>query len=106
MKPSKLTLGLFSAAIALFANSAMANTVHAAGSINAHQHRQEHRINQGVHNGSLTASEYARLQKGQYHIQRMENKVRADGHVTTRERARILHKHAIQSKHIYRLKHN
>lgn len=107
MKPSKITLGLLSASVALFASNAMANTTwHQMGSINSHQQKQEHRINQGVHNGSLTASEYARLQKGQYHVQRLETKARADNHVTARERAKILHAQAIQSHRIYRLKHN
>ncbi len=107
MKPSKIALGLFSASIALCTTTAMAKSSwYPLGSINAHQQQQNHRINQGVQNGQLSASEYIRLQKGQYHVQRLETKARADQKVTPYERARILRAQAIQSQRIYRLKHN
>lgn len=102
-----LAQGLVGSTLAICAGTAMANTVwYNAGSINQHQARQEHRINQGVRHGELTAPEYIHLQQGQNRIQRMENTARADGRVSAHERARILHAQAVQSHRIYRLKHN
>lgn len=70
------------------------------------QANQERRIEQGEQSGSLTPREAARLDKGQDHLQTMEDKAKADGKVTRQERARLQHAEDKQSKRIYRQKHD
>lgn len=74
--------------------------------IDTRQHRQEHRIQQGVNSRALTRGEANALERGQNRIQRMENRVTMDGVVTNRERARLNAAQNHQSRKIYRLKHN
>lgn len=68
--------------------------------------RQEARIHQGVRSGQLTRGEAHRLQAGERHIARMNQRAHADGRVTYRERARINRAQNRESRRIYRLKHN
>lgn len=70
------------------------------------QANQERRIDQGVQSGQLTEREAMRLDKGQDRLQRMEDKAKADGVVTRQERARLQHAENVQSRHIYREKHD
>ncbi|MBK8121872.1 MAG: hypothetical protein IPK39_24125 [Sulfuritalea sp.] len=42
----------------------------------------------GVKSGELTGKETARLEKGQAHVQTMEDKAKADGKLTPKERER------------------
>lgn len=74
--------------------------------IDQRQANQQQRIEQGVQSGALTQQEAARLEKGQAHVQNMENKAVADGKVTAKERARIEHAQDVQSKRVYRQKHD
>lgn len=74
--------------------------------IDQRQANQQQRIDQGVQSGALTQQEAARLQHGQEHVQNIENKATADGKVTAKERARIEHAQDVQSKRIYRQKHD
>ena len=67
---------------------------------------QERRIDQGVASGSLTQREANRLERGQQRVDNMENRAKADGVVTGRERARIQHAQDVQSDRIYRQKHD
>ena len=80
---------------------AMADTV-----IDQRQANQEQRIDQGIASGQLTASEAARLERGQARIERMERRALADGRLDPRERRRIMHAQEVQSRHIYREKHD
>ena len=68
--------------------------------------RQHQRIRQGVRSGQLTRGEAARLRAGQRHVDRMERRAKADGHVSRHERRRLAHAQNVQSRRIYRLKHN
>jgi hypothetical protein len=70
------------------------------------QINQAARIQQGADSGSLTTREAARLEQGQTHVQNVENKVKADGTVTAKERARLHHAQDQQSRKIYRQKHD
>lgn len=70
------------------------------------QINQERRIDQGVQSGSLTQKEAARLDRGQEHVQNVEDKVKADGKVTPKERARLEHAEDKQSRKVYREKHD
>lgn len=74
--------------------------------IDQRQANQQQRIDQGVASGALTEKEAARMEKGQTHVQNMENKAAADGKVTMKEKARIEHAQDVQSKRIYRQKHD
>ena len=74
--------------------------------IDQRQANQERRIEQGEKSGALTQKEAARLEKGQARVQRMEDKAAADGRITPRERRRIEHAQNVESKKIYREKHD
>lgn len=95
---------VLAAVMASFAGIAMAGT--ATPRIDRREARQQHRIHQGVKSGALTPRETAHLQAGQAHVQRMETRAKADGHVTMGERARITRAQNRQSRAIYRKKHN
>jgi uncharacterized membrane protein YebE (DUF533 family) len=74
--------------------------------IDQRQANQERRIDQGVASGQLNARETARLERGQQRVENMETRAKSDGTVTARERARIQHTQDVQSKRIYRQKHD
>jgi hypothetical protein len=67
---------------------------------------QERRIDQGIASGELTKREAARLDRGQDRVDNLENNAKADGTVTRRERARIHHAQNVESRRIYRQKHD
>ena len=74
--------------------------------IDQREQRQEERIDQGVASGELTRREARRLEAQQTHIDRMENRAKADGVVTGRERARIHQTQDRASARIARNKHD
>lgn len=74
--------------------------------IDQRQANQERRIDQGVASGSLTQREANRLERGQQRVGNMENRAKADGVVTSQERARISHAQNVQSERIYEQKHD
>jgi len=67
---------------------------------------QQSRIEQGVQSGQLTNREASQLERGQARVNRAEARAGADGHVGAREQARIQHRENVQSRHIFRDKHN
>lgn len=77
-----------------------------AGRIEKRQWNQQKRIHRGIRNGSLTPGEAARLEREQIRIGRMERRLKADGHFSRRDRARVHHRLDQSSRHIYRAKHN
>ena len=72
----------------------------------ARQAHQRERIVNGVQNGELTMRETRRLAAGQVHLNRVENRAKADGVVTARERAHLQHDANQQSRRIHRQKHD
>ena len=89
----------------------LALAVHAADStatpgVDKRQANQERRIQQGVDSGALNQREAARLERGQDRVERMEEKAKADGKVTPQERARLHRAEDVQSRKIYRQKHD
>jgi len=74
--------------------------------VDQRQVNQEARIQQGVQSGTLTEKEAARMEKGQAHVQKVEDRVKADGVVTKQERARLHQAQDVQSQKIYRQKHD
>lgn len=74
--------------------------------VDQRQANQEQRIDQGIASGSLTQREANRLERGQQHVDNIENRAKADGVVTKRERARLEHAQDVQSRRIYAQKHD
>ncbi|MCW8877254.1 MAG: hypothetical protein OQK51_09350 [Kangiellaceae bacterium] len=74
--------------------------------LNERQDNQETRIKQGVKSGELTKKETRKLVKGQAKLQKMENRAKADGIVTKKERAKLQHKANKESAKIYKNKHD
>lgn len=74
--------------------------------VDQRQANQEQRIDQGVASGSLTEREANRLERGQQHVDNMENRAKADGVVTRGERARLHQAQEVQSRRIYTQKHD
>ena len=70
------------------------------------QERQAERIRQGWQQGDLTRQEAGRLVQGQKRLRRMEHRAESDGQVTAQERARLQHQANVQSRHIYRQRHD
>jgi len=99
-----LTIVLLTAVMASFAVIASAQT--ATPRIDRREARQQHRIAAGAESGALTPRETAHLERGQAHVDRMEDRAKADGKVTPQERARITRAQNHQSRAIYRKKHN
>lgn len=85
-----------------FAASSYADTP----KIDNREAKQEQRIDQGIRSGALTPKEEAKLDAGQAKIEKMEEKAKADGHVTKHERKRINHEQNVQDKKIHDMKHN
>jgi peptidoglycan hydrolase CwlO-like protein len=74
--------------------------------IDQRQANQEKRIDQGIASGQLNEREANRLNKQQEHLNKVEDKAKADGVVTKGERARIDHAQDRASRHIAREKHD
>lgn len=74
--------------------------------IDQRQANQDQRIDQGIGSGALTRPEARRLERGQNRIERMEGRALADSTVTGKERARIHHAQAVESRRIVRQKHD
>lgn len=76
--------------------------------INQRKVNQQDRIAQGVRSGQLTAGETAHLERQESGINREERAMRAqdNGHLTKGDRRLINHQQNVESKRIYRNKHN
>ena len=70
------------------------------------EHHQAQRIRQGVKSGELTRPESRRLIRGEYRLRANEAIAKSDGVVTARERARLQHEANVESRRIYRQKHD
>jgi len=74
--------------------------------VDKREHRQAHRIYDGVKSGELTYGETARLIRGQRRVRRLERQFKSDGVVTPAERAILHHRLNVQNVRIYKNKHN
>ena len=101
MEKSKILAGL-GLALMVMAGSASAGTPR----YDARQAHQQQRIVNGVKSGELTMRETRRLAAGQVHLARVEQRAKADGVVTARERAHMQHEENQQSRRIHRQKHD
>ena len=78
-----------------------------AGTINRREHRQIHRIAEGVQSGQLTRRETARLLAEQAYIRAEEYRFRHSGNgLSARERLRLQHDLNRASRDIYVQKHD
>jgi Ni/Co efflux regulator RcnB len=78
-----------------------------AGSLNQRIERQEHRIYQGVKNGSLSPREYKRLENQTERIEADRlHAIRSGGKLTKAEKYRLNHRLNHNSRSIYREKHD
>src|SRR5947209_3120474 len=97
------TLALTPAAIL-----AQAPASHPDPTINQRKENQQDRIGHGVKSGQLTAGETARLEHQERGINREERGMRAqdNGHLTAQDRRTLQHQQNVESRRIYRDKHN
>ena len=70
------------------------------------QQRQQHRIEQGMRRGNLTPREAMRLRRGRMNIRREIARAKADGVITRAERARIARMQNMESRRIWRQRHD
>jgi hypothetical protein len=74
--------------------------------IDQRQMNQEQQIDKRVASGQLNEREVNRLNKQQEHVNKMEDRAKSDGVMTTKERARIGAAQDRASRHIVREKHD
>jgi hypothetical protein len=78
-----------------------------AQNINKRQAKQQHRIAEGIENGSLTPQETARLEKQEGRIAQLEAKDRkSGGGLSEKERAELNRLLNSESHRIYKQKHD
>lgn len=99
------------AVLALAGAAASAQTAASAPGANTpridqRQAKQERRIDQGIASGELTQREATRLERQQTAINQAEEKAKADGSVTAKERKRLTHAQNHASRNIYLQKHD
>ncbi len=70
------------------------------------ERNQMHRIQQGIHSGTLTAGEARVLRKEQRSIRHLKRRFLRDGRLSRAERRNLRYRYTKASRHIYRLKHN
>ena len=74
--------------------------------VDQRQARQERRIDQGVTSGELAPKEAGKLEAEQARIQQTEQRMKADGRLTSKERQKLHTMQDRSSGHIDRQKHD
>ena len=74
--------------------------------VNARQHNQRDRIQQGVKSGELTRRETGRVVEEQRDVRQLERAYKSDGTLTGAERRDLHHEQNQASRDIYRQKHD
>jgi hypothetical protein len=92
--------------VATLAITSIANAQDRTPVINARQHNQERRINNGVRSGQLTRNETRHVRNDERRIRSEKRITKASGHVTPRQRTMLRHQENRTSRTIYRDKHN
>jgi len=106
-----LIASLALAPAAIFAQSTAAPTTTAPAprhTINQRKENQQDRIAQGVKSGTLNANETSRLEHQEAGINKEEAGMKAqdNGHLTRQDRHTLRHQQNVESKRIYRTKHD
>ena len=70
------------------------------------ENRQQGRIAEGIQSGELNKHEARRLNRGQRRVDHAQEKAMADGEMTAKEKLKIEKMQDVQSKRIYRQKHD
>jgi hypothetical protein len=99
----KILGGLLVAALAI---TSVAQAQTRTPVINHREHRQEHRINQGVRSGQLSRTEARHLRGDERRIDRQKRTAMADRRMHRAERRHLRHEESRTSRAIYRDKHN
>lgn len=98
---------LYASAISMFlvlGNAAQAGTRDPG--VNARQHQQRARIQQGVRSGELTRRETRGLAADQRDIRQLERAYKSDGHLSATERVDLQREQNQASREIFRQKHD
>jgi hypothetical protein len=112
LKTLALAASLVLTPAAIFAQSTTTTTTSATTTkpptINQRKENQQDRIAQGVKSGQLTAGETSRLEQQEAGINKEEAGMRAqdNGHLTKQDRKTLTQQQNVESKRIYRDKHN
>ena len=77
-----------------------------AARVDNRQARQSDRITHGVEQGQITPREQLRLERQQRHINRLERRTEADGHVSRREAVHMERAQDRASRNIARNRHD
>jgi hypothetical protein len=104
----KLTHALLAVAIVVAPVAAFAAPKRPLHHINQRKVNQQDRIAQGVKSGQLTPGETAHLEHQEAGINKEERGMRAqdNGHLTTQDRETLTKQQNVESKRIYKDKHN
>ena len=106
MKTLSATLLTLAGALAVVSAS-QADTRHTRDpGVNARQHNQRERIQQGVRSGELTRRETGKLLEEQRDVRQFERAYKSDGTLTDAERRDLHHEQNQASRDIYRQKHD
>jgi hypothetical protein len=98
-------MNMFSKILIATALVAVSATASSACNVNARQFNQQARIYGGAFNGSLTFSEFLRLERGQAKVRRLERIFRASGGISPWECAVLNNAINWQSVRIFVKKH-
>ncbi len=77
-----------------------------AGVIGERQKSQQERITEGVKSDELTKKETLKLEAEQAKIRRKKRRLKRDGTLSAKDKAKITHDQNKASRHIYREKHD
>ena len=77
-----------------------------AGVIGERQKNQQERIDEGVKSKELTNKETLKLEREQAKIRRKKRRLKSDGTLSAKDKARLTHDQDKASRHIYKEKHD
>jgi len=77
-----------------------------AGVVGGRQKNQQERIDEGVKSGELSKRETIRLEKEQARIRRKKRRLKSDGTLSAKDKAKLTHDQNKASRHIYKEKHD
>lgn len=104
----KLAFFALAAALTITPATLFAQAYSRPAAINQRKDNQQDRIGQGVRSGQLTAGETARLEHQERGVNCEERGMRAqdNGRLTRQDRHILAHQQNVESRRIYRDKHN